>query len=260
MGLVRHRVEIHVAGSRVLAGIAACICLGAAGPSAREACAAPVALGGGFDYYSGPADQITRSALVIASVGLGPSGNASIAGLRFDDSNAGQGAGVTVALGLPVGPTSALKLLGSEFAGSDFRAWRVKAGPQASLPRAASLGVYYTHYQDNADSRTDGVVGELGMPLVSRLTGRASASYATDPGGSPSTQGSIGLGWTPVHSLELSGEVGIARNGALAMAPLPHHKALELPLIGGGSGQGSRSTGETTYEPTILLGVRALFP
>ena len=89
---------------------------------------------------------------------------------------------------------------------------------------------------------------------------RACASYATDPGGSPSTQGSIGLGWTPVHSLELSGEVGIARNGALAMAPLPHHKALDLPLIGGGSGQGSRSTGETTYEPTILLGVRALFP
>ena len=135
MGLVRHRVEIHVAGSRVLAGIAACICLGAAGPSPRAACAAPLTVGGGFDYYSGPSDQITRTALAIASVGFGSSGSASIAGLRYDDSNAGVGAGVTIALGLPVGPTSALKLLGSEFAGSDFRAWRVKAGPQASLPR-----------------------------------------------------------------------------------------------------------------------------
>ena len=260
MGPVRHRVEIHIAGSRVLAWIAASICLGAAGPSPRAACAAPLTVGGGFDYYSGPSDQITRSALAIASLGFGSSGSASIAGLRYDDSSVGEGSGVAVAVGLPLAPASALRLWGSEYAGSDFRAWRVKAGPQASLPRAASLGVYYTHYQDNADSRNDGVVGELGTPLVSRLTGRASASYATDPGGLPSTQGSIGLGWSPIHSLELSGEVGIARNGGLGGAPLPAHRAVDLPLIGGGPGQGSKGTAETSYGPTILVGVRAVFP
>src|SRR2546427_5981506 len=99
------------------AALAACACVIVAG--ATSAHAAPFQVGGGFDYYSGPADQITRTGLAIASVGFGPVGSATVAGLRYDDNQTGKGSGFVGGLGLPILPLSTLQVWGYRYVGDD---------------------------------------------------------------------------------------------------------------------------------------------
>src|SRR5262249_27564771 len=144
----------------------AVLCAAVSLSTAGSAFAAPFQVGGGYDYYSGPADQITRTGLAMASVGFGPMGNASVLGLRYDDNQTGKGNGFAGGIGMPLLPASTLQVWGYRYIGDDtFRGWRVKAGPRFGIPGGSNIGLYYTHYEDNSDTRLDGGLAELSVPL-----------------------------------------------------------------------------------------------
>jgi hypothetical protein len=242
--------------------IAALAALGAIALACRaaDAIAWPVSAGAGLEYYAGPGNQTTRSALVTAGVGIGTAGNAGLGLLRYDDSIVGAGSGVIGTVGFPFVPSTTFQLTGARFVGDEsFRGWRVKAGPRISIPPGASLGLYYTHYQDNADGTQNGVVGEASVPFVAGVGLRASAAYANVGEDVTASQGSIGVAWSPIHFVELSGEAGLARNGGVTAAPGGPGRGLRLPIIGG-PGDPPASRAESKTEPTLLLGARLVFP
>jgi hypothetical protein len=222
-----------------------CACIVVVSAGAVGAAPSPYQVGGGYDYYSGPADQITRTAIAIGSMGFGHAGSATLAALRYDDSQAGEGAALVAGVGLPIAPLSTFQLWGYRYIGDEtFRGWRLKAGPQIGMPGGSTFGLYFSHYEDNSDAHSNGGIGELNVPLVDRLTGRASVSFASAPGDLRSTELGLGLSWLASRSLELSGDVGLAQNGALTSALLP---------------SGSSSL-ESITESTYQVGVRVMFP
>jgi hypothetical protein len=203
-------------------------------------------VGGGFDYYSGPANEITRTALAIGTMGIGPAGSATLAVLRYDDNLAGEGVGFVGGAGLPMQPLSTFEIWGYRYIGDDtFRGWRVKAGPQFSIPGGSSLGLFYSHFESNNDVRSNGGIAELNAPLAPRLTGRASLAFASAPGDLQSREVELGMTWLAARSVELSGDVGMASNGALTSAPFL---------------SGSSNTVESITESTYQVGVRVMFP
>jgi len=221
---------------------------------------APVSVGGGFEYYSGPGNQITRTAQGIVVMGAGPAGSLSLTALRFDDTNVGEGNALAASLGLPLAALATLRVTGMRFIGDEsYRAWRVKAGPELGLPASSRLGLYYTHFEDQADFRSDGLVGEASMPLAGGLTGRANASYAWAPDQLSSKQAAIGLGWAPVRFLEIYGEGGVAVDGALATSPIPSREILPLPILGEPA-SGGPTRKESGTEGTATVGFRVMFP
>src|SRR5262249_30233199 len=156
-----------------------------------------------------------------------------LAALRYDDTNIGIGNAYVAGVGVPVFATATVRAWGTRYVGDEtFRGWRVKAGPQFTVPAGPTFGLYYSHYEDNAEGKSDGATGELTMPLVAGLNGRATATHASAPGQPASTAGTIGLSYSPLHALELSGEVGLARGNAASQAAPPRgvlKKLLEGP-------------------------------
>ena len=214
--------------------------------------------GGGYDLYQGPGGQFTRSMLGIVGAGIG-GGSASLTLMRYFDNRTGDGLGFIGALGVPISSSAALRVWGSRFVGDDsLRAWRVKAGPLVQFSTGGTAGFYYSHAQDNAGGRSDAAAAEFSLPISARITGRAGVVYATAPGGLPAAQGSLGLGWAPVHGLELSGEFGLARNGAQVTSPGPSRGPLTQLLGGGGTGGGT--TQSARVDPLLQLSVRVLLP
>lgn len=213
--------------------------------------------GGGYDYCAGPGGQRTRSAMAI--VGAEAEGtSASLALMRYADDQTGPGTGYVLAVGIPLAAGSEWRAWGSRFVGDEsLRSWRIKAGPLVEFTRGSTAGLYYTHAQDNAGLRSDGAAAELTTPLGTRFTGRAGAAYATAPGGLHATQGTVGLGFAPLHGVELSAEAGVARNAAFLTSPGPS-RGLPLSLLG--EPGGGRSEPSARVEPVVLLGVRVLLP
>jgi hypothetical protein len=200
--------------------------------------------GGGLEYYDGP-DQLTRSAMAI--VGAEASGrSASLALMRYSDSQVGDGMGYALGIGVPLAPGAELRAWGTRFVGDEtLRSWRVKFGPLAEFAGLSTAGLYYTHAEDNAGLRSNGAAAELTTPLGARFTGRAGAAHASAGDGLNATQATVGLGFAPVPSVELSAETGLARNAAFLTAP----------------GSGGLIRSETSrMEPVLLLGVRVLLP
>ena len=222
--------------------------------------AAPMAAVGGFDHYAGAAGQTTDG--VLGAVVLGAAGgDLTVAAVRFDDSDAGQGFSFTGGLGLPVAPTLMLRVTGTRFVGEqDLRAWRAKVGPQFSLPGGRTVTLSYSHYRNHLGARSNAGIAEATTPLVARLSGKAGASYASAPQGAPVLQGSVGLGWTVAPHFELTGEAGLLNSEGGAGAPGAPGGGLlgGLPLVGGGSG-GSNQAERLTYG-TLSLGVRVTWP
>ena len=245
--------------ARIALGIALAGALASTTPTE----ASPVAAVGGYDHYAGPFGQQTDG--VLGAVVVGAAGaDFTLAGVRYDDSSIGQGFNVTGGVGVPLAPLTTLRAQGTRFVGDEtFRAWRAKVGPQFNLPGDRSVTLSYAHYQDNLSSRSDGVIAEAATPLIPKLGGKASASYASTVAGPAALQGSVGLSWSPVHRFELSGEVGVSRNASgAAGAPFPSQGPLDgLPIIGGGSSSTPPAPESTHHvEGTVLLGVRVSVP
>lgn len=229
---------------------------------ASPGAAAPLTALGGYDHYEGPFGQRTDGvlgALVVGAAG----GDLTLAGVRYDDTTIGPGYSVTGGVGVPLATVAMVRLTGTRFINDDsFRAWRAKVGPQFNLPGSRSVTLSYAHYQDNLATRSNGVIAEASTPLLAHLSGKATTSYATTPQGPSALQGSIGLGWSPIRRLELSGEVGIARNAAGAAGqPFPAKGPLDgLPLIGGGSSPEGAPESSKEVEGTVLIGLRVVVP
>jgi hypothetical protein len=227
--------------------------------------AAPLGAFGGFDHYAGAFGQRTDG--WVAGLELSAAAaDAAIAGVRYDDTLIGRGTSVTGAAGFAMAPMTQLRFAATRFIGDQtFRAWRARVGPRFSLPSGQSLWLSYVHYQDDAAGHSDGATAEAATLLIANLTGRANASYATAVNGPPALQGSLGLGWRVVPHLELSGELGLARNrsGATGGAPVPGGGVLGIqpPLIGGGGNAGGESRGSVNdVSMTASLGVRVFLP
>ena len=144
MAIHSHRSRSRGSRLRVilLAGLA-----GALPILPRTAFAAPIAVGAGADYSTGPGSQTTRSAIGILTAGAGPS-RFTLAGLRYDDNVVGLGNAVIGGVDLPMVAAVRLQASATRFLGEgSYRAWRVKAGPQFTMPGGQSVGMYYSHYR-----------------------------------------------------------------------------------------------------------------
>jgi hypothetical protein len=223
--------------------------LAAAGPS--------LVGGGGLDYYQGPGGETTRSAIAIAGVVSGDAvGTLSLT--RSLDSVIGDGVGFGGSLLLPLDRDQSLCAWGSRFAGDDsLHAWRVKLGPLFKLAGGGTTGVYYSHAADDQGGHADAGTVELALPLRTGFTGRASAAYGSAPGGLRSALGSVGLAWAPGHGLELAGDVGVARNGALSTSPGPVQGPIARLLGRGGGGQ---TSADGRVDSLLHFGLRVLLP
>ncbi|HKQ56745.1 MAG TPA: hypothetical protein VJY35_02650 [Candidatus Eisenbacteria bacterium] len=228
--------------------------------AAGSAQASPVTAVGGYDHYAGPLGQNIDAVLGAVVLGAGGS-DLMLAGVRYDDNLSGQGITVTGGVGVPLAPMTKLRINATRIiADETFRAWRARVGPQLSLPRGTSLSLWYAHYQDHLGGRSNGAIAEAAAPIVPKLSGRASASYATTSQGPPAVQGSVGLGWSVVSHLELSGELGLARNASgAAGTPGGGGPLGGLPILGGSNGGSSGGTVEQV-DTTFLIGLRVTLP
>jgi len=86
-------------------------------------------------------------------------------------------------------------------------------------------------YSDDSSNTSNGVIAEFETPLRENLAGRASGSYSSAEG-QGSGQAAVGLSWTPIHHLELSGDLGLAQSGAGATGAFPSKKAKRMASTG----------------------------
>lgn len=183
-----------------------------------------------FDQYNGPESQTTRSVLGLGDVAFGRLD--ALAGvLRFHDTTVGAGNGFVFGGGAALDGPLTLRVLASRFVGDgDYRAWRVKSGPLWSLPGGGSLGAYWVHDTNNLGPDTESGAGELAVPVAHGWTGKLSGAYgrSEDRDGYVAT---LGAAWSMIPHLELSGEVGAAKNPP-ATTPAPS-RGLLSPILGG---------------------------
>jgi hypothetical protein len=224
--------------------------------------AAPIGAFGGFDHYVGAFDQRTDGWVAGLEMTTAAA-DLALAGVRYDDTLIGRGTSVTGVAGFAMAPMTHLRFAATRFVGDEtFRAWRARVGPQFGLPSGQSLWLSYVHYEDNAADHSDGVVAEATTPLIANLTGRANASYATAVAGPPALQGSVGLGWRVIPHVELSGELGLARNASGASGPPASGGGIlgvTPPLIGG-PGHGANRGTVNDVSATALVGFRVFLP
>jgi hypothetical protein len=239
---------------------AGAIALGALCLAASAVRSAPLSATGIVSHADGPFGRTTRSAVAVVTASPVPGLSLSAGAMRYDDTVIGAGTGMIGGVGLPLAPLASLRAWGHRYQGDDgFDAWRVKVGPELGLPRGTTLGVYFAHDASDGDQRSNAAIGELALPLAAGLTGRMNAAFASAGADAASTQGALGLGWSPIPRLELSGEIGFARNG-WTTAPFPTRRTGGLPLIGGGGTVTEPPRDESATEPTFQLGAAVSFP
>jgi len=194
----------------------------------------------------------------------------ALGGLHYDDgsitANGPLFAGVA-----PLGPAVLLRAWAMRYFGDqDFRAWRLRGGPEWTLPGATTLGLYFSYLDSDRNGVLRSASAELAVPFRSHWTARMNGGASQLPGSDTATQGAIGLGWSPHSTIEITAEAGLARNGAFLGAASAGGGGsggggLPLPLgLGGGGGQGRGRSIETTTlpgtEPTLSLGLRVALP
>ncbi len=203
---------------------------------AGTAQASPVSGGAGFDYTSGPYGQTTKAGVAFASISL-LGADVTIAGARYDNNQIGDGVSGIGSLGLPVSPATKLRVTGARSIGDEtYRGWRLKAGPEWSLPGGPTLGLFYTHASDNAPSTSNLASAELDVPIHDALSARGSLTYGSLPDGLHTTQAGLGLHVSPSKRFLLWGEFDIGRNVV---------GGIEGGIPGSGSG-GAHMTGDTS--------------
>lgn len=227
-----------------------------------------LAVGGGVgvDYMGGPGDQNTKDALGYLTTKLG-AGDLTLIGARYDNTEIGAGTlgavGVGVSVpGLTVIRASAARTIGDQ----TYRAWRFQAGPELSVGRGRTLGIFYLHLEDNLTSLSNGVVTELGVPISPALVGGVAASVASKEGGRTSAQGTASMTWAPANRVQVLGEMSVGQNvvGFSQSGTSSQGGVLgRLPIVGHGSSKKDQAGAVTTEygtQATGLLGIRFLFP
>jgi len=226
------------------------VLLAGAGPAHAASPSAAVSL----DQYEGPADQRTRSALALGDLSFAR-GDVLAGAMRFDDTSVGAGFGLVAGGGVPLGGPLSVRVLGSRFFGDgDYRAWRLKAGPQWGLPAGGSLGVFWVRDHNNVGSDTKSGSAECSIPLVRGWTGKLSGAYGR-VGDRDGYAAAVGASWALIPRLELGGELGAARNPP-ATTPAPARGLLD-PILGGHPNQPEPSN---EVAMTTSISVRATFP
>jgi len=224
---------------------------------ARVSFALPLGVGARFDYAQEPAHEISRGAVgyVFASAGLV---DVLAGGLRFDDSVIGEGGGGLASVGLPMGAALKWRLTGTRFVGDDtFRGWRLRLGPEFSLA-GRTLGLYVSHDDNNAFGTSNTAGGELTVPLVAGLAGRANAAWTSLGDAGHAARGALGADWNVRPNVALMGDVGLAQSGAAGLTPAPSRPGLLDPLLGGGDP--NRPSLPTNAEATYQIGIRVSLP
>lgn len=231
---------------------------------AAAAQGSPLSGGAGVDYLSGPGGQSTKSAVAFASLTL-VGADVTVAGARYDDNQIGNGVTGSGSVGLPLSPATKLRIAGMRSIGDDtYRGWRVKAGPEWTLPGGPTLGLFYTHARDNTPSTSNFASGELDVPVQGVVAAQGSLTYGSLPDGLHTTQAGLGLRVTPSNRFLLSVECDVGRNVI---------GGLEGGVPGGGSGRvhtggnakrvSGGSTGTTSSSDLVAslqLGFRILIP
>ena len=234
----------------------------------RVACASTLGAGAGTDWSS-----VAHGASVASVYGYGSftAGRSSVAlgGLHYDDGTI-TASGPLVAAVAPIASALSMRAWWTQYRGADdFRAWRLRGGPEWTLPRNATLGAFFAYLENDRGGVQRSGSLELGVPWNAHWTGKLDAGAARIPGAITAVQGSLGVAWSPLTNLELSGEAGVASHGAFLAASAAGGSGggpslLPLGLGGNGGGNGPRrsSTPTTTndVEPTLSLGLRIALP
>lgn len=206
----------------------------------------------GLDLYNGPNGQQTRSALALG--GLSFDAGDVLGGLmRFDDTTVGPGYGLVLGGGVPLGGPTSLRVLASRFVGDrDYRAWRVKTGPQWALTGGGTLGLFWVHDTNNLGADTESGAGDLAFPVVHGWTGKLAGAYGRS-GDTDGYAASIGAAWALIPHLELGGDVGVARNPP-ATSPGPSRGILD-PILGGSPDPSPSTSNELATTSSLSLRV-----
>ena len=235
----------------------------------RVAGASPLGAGAGTDWSSvahGP------SITAVYAYGSFTTGRTSVAlgGLHYDDGSI-TAAGPLAAAVAPIAPAISVRAWWTQYLGAgDFRAWRLRGGPEWTLPGAATLGAFFAYLENDRDGVQRSGSLEIGVPLKAHWTGKLDAGAARLPGDITATQGALGVAWSPIANFELNGEAGLARHGAFLGASSatggsgggPSLLPLGLGGHGGGNAQGrpSATAPSNDVEPTLSLGLRIALP
>ena len=220
---------------------------------------------GGGDFYQDSQKQRSRAVVAAAALGFARA-DLVLAGIRYQHDRIGPGTGIVVGGGLPL-LVSRLRGQVTRFVGDDgYRAWRFKLGPEGGI-LGAHLGVFYTRDQSPGTPSLNGAATEASLPLLPGVTARAGAGYGVTSDHVYAALATLGAGWSPVHSIEISAEVGRTRGAASTTALAPSGPTAvrplqRLPLLGGGGGEGSNGSAPPPA-PTLttgLLSVRVSFP
>jgi len=207
----------------------------------------------GLDYIAGPDRRVTRAAVAAARLTV-PVGGVFVSGTRFENTVIGPGMGGSVGIAVPMTPAAQLRMDGALYAaGDEYRDSRVIVGPLFVLPRGPSIGVFYRREESSGSPRLQGVIAEVGLAVVG-ISARASAEALAAEDGARGWQGSVGLGWSPISSIELSSQLSLTdtRLEGGGMTPSPR---LPLPLLGSGDAAAS-PTSSYRRATSIAVGMR----
>jgi hypothetical protein len=216
----------------------------------------PVDAAVGYQYYSGAENQTTRSPTLELESDFKVL-SASLAASQFDDNQSGSAWGVTGGLKFPLSTRAKVSISGTGFAGDSASGdWRLKAGPEFALAiKDQTLGIFYAHYEGALGVTANALSAEFDTPLTPQLSGSASLSLQNSDG--TSGEGlSVGLGWKPADVFELSGDLGLSRNGGGLTGMLPSRRALRIEK----SNHGQKGVPVTMpVAATVLMGVQVHF-
>lgn len=245
---------------RTCAGLALLMMFG--GPAWSDD--SPVTTTAGYEYYTGPDHQFTRTLGGELEAHL-RSESVSLSLGRFDDESAGAGLKVGAGLGLPLAPRTQIKLAFDHALGdSSYKAWELRAGPAIKLLRGETLTLTYVHSQDNQDATSNGASTELEVPLIGdHLGASGSVSYAR-VNGLGGLEGMAGLSASLLDHLEIEGELGYSQTGISLHGLFPGHDVVQKSQM---AQRGRKRTGGTsttgpaeTPGAVAQLAVRFSFP
>ncbi len=231
---------------------------------AGTAQAGPIAAGAGADYFSGPGGETNKAAVAFGSASL-LGADLTIAGARYDDNQIGRGVTGIGSVGVPLGVSTKIRVTGARSIGDDtYRGWRVKTGPEFTLPGGPTLGLYYTHTSDNLPTTSNLASGEIDVPLHSAISAQGSLAFGSLPDGQNTRQAGLGLRVSPSRHFLFSGEVDVGHNvvGGLASG-IPGSGSGRVQKLGNSnhmSGGMAGTTSSSDLTASLQLGFRFVFP